>query len=239
MRWKPFLFGAVLATMTVGCCYEIKNIHPPAVVSPVERKADYRRSVVKLQVLQRSGKATMVATGFAIDKERIMTAGHFCVNVIEGQVLGLLRKKVQVIILNNNDELAIASRATIDTVNEQMDICVIKVPKHGLVPLEFIEDYESLRVYQKVFITGAPLGVFPVETEGHIIRLRSAGWPVVDLNDRIVVSAPATYGNSGGPIVTEDGKVVGIMMAKSSYDHVIIGVHMETIREYLKQEYGE
>lgn len=239
MKWKSFLAGAVVAMFTVGCCCEIRNIQPPAAIATPAPKSDYRRSVVKLQVLERGGGTALAATGFAISKEQIMTAGHFCINAIEGQALGILRKKVQVVVLNDNDELVVAKRATIETLDEAMDICVINAPKHGLVPLEFVKDYDSLRVYQKVFITGAPLGIFPVETEGHIVTLRTEGWPVMVLNNRLIVSAPTTYGNSGGPIVTEDGKVVGIVMAKSNYDHVIIGVHVETIREYLKQEYGE
>lgn len=197
------------------------------------------RSAVKLQVRNIANSEAAIASGFPIDKERIMTAGHFCVNVIRGQIIGLLKDDVEIAFVNNNGEVSLLTGGEIETVDEKKDICVVKRPKHGIVPLKLAK-YSEVKIHDKVEVVGSPMGMFPVSTEGRIAVLKSEGWPMVDMNDRIIISASAAGGNSGGPIILENGEVVGIVMAVLvGYPHIVLGVHVDTILDYLEQEYGK
>lgn len=239
MKWVPALVTFLIGFFMSSCCHVGNQV--PSLVNGAYSGYDYRGSVVKLQaIVANINKPVMFATGFAISEEKIITAAHFCISVLEGQIFGPLKQNIGIVTLDNNDKLVeLGIDAVIDNADKEMDLCVIKA-KHGLVPLKLVDNYESLRVYQDVSIVGAPLGIFPTQTNGHIITLKSTGWETESLNDRLIVSAPVTFGNSGGPIFAKNGEVVGVVMAMHKiYSHIVLAVTADTIKEYLKREYGK
>jgi serine protease Do len=95
------------------------------------------------------------------------------------------------------------------------DIAVIKVSAKGLPAIEF-GDSEKLKVGQPVFAIGNPFGLpgGPTVTSGVVSALgRAIHSESVMLDDLIQTDAAVNPGNSGGPLIDENGKVVAINTA--------------------------
>jgi len=95
------------------------------------------------------------------------------------------------------------------------DIAVIKVSAKGIPAIEF-GDSEKLKVGQPVFAIGNPFGLpgGPTVTSGVVSALgRTIHSEPVMLDDLIQTDAAVNPGNSGGPLIDENGKVVAINTA--------------------------
>ena len=109
-----------------------------------------------------------------------------------------------------------AHNAKVLGVSECSDLAVIDIEGEGFPYLEWYS--EDIKVGMDVFAVGFPLGdpEFTV-TKGIISKERTAGetpWSSVD--HVIQHDAVINPGSSGGPLVTEDGKVVGVNYLKSA-----------------------
>ena len=77
-----------------------------------------------------------------------------------------------------------------------------------IIPGRFLaSSIRSLNEFQgmSVFAVGSPLGLADAMTKGVVTRVR---------RDHIMTDAKILPGNSGGPLITEDGKVIGINTLK-------------------------
>jgi S1-C subfamily serine protease len=102
--------------------------------------------------------------------------------------------------------------------DEETDVAVIKVEATDLKPAEFA-DSEKLRAGQPVLAIGNPLGLAggPTVTSGVVSSLRRSlrrDWlPYGDGLKVIQTDAAVNPGNSGGPLVDLEGRVVAITAA--------------------------
>lgn len=190
---------------------------------------------VRLFAPSLSGDGGIYASGFPIDKETIMTAGHFCEAVQESS--GKISEKIQVNFINANDEISVLDGGVISRYefSETVDLCLIKLPRHGIVPVK-IANYEKVRVGDKVTIVGAPMGLgYPNITEGYVTQKHSEGFPSPILNDKLLTSAPVFAGNSGGPVFNESGEVIGVLvMATTKYEHLSFSISADVIKIWLE-----
>jgi serine protease Do len=98
--------------------------------------------------------------------------------------------------------------AQIVGIDTETDLAVIKVPAHGLKPLE-LGDSSGLRQGQLVLAFGSPLGLGNTVTMGVVSTVaRQLGADEVPWY--VQTDAPINPGNSGGPLVDSSGRVVGI-----------------------------
>lgn len=122
--------------------------------------------------------------------------------------------------------------------DEETDIAVVKVDGQGLKPADF-GDSDELKVGQPVLAIGNPLGLAggPTVTSGVVSSLRRSlqlrngdGLKVVQTD------AAVNPGNSGGPLVDLEGKVVAINTAMIPYAESIgFAIPANTAREVAKQ----
>ena len=101
------------------------------------------------------------------------------------------------------------------------DLAVLKVDGSGLPTLP-LGDAEALRVGQPVVALGAPLGLAGTVTSGIVSALnRDVTAPTGDGGTTVLVGSIQTDasinpGNSGGPLVSCDGRLVGVNTAIST-----------------------
>lgn len=107
-------------------------------------------------------------------------------------------------------------------VGEGKDVAVIKIEKNNL-PSIILGDSEKVQLQNNIWLFGYPAAadsqllskesILVVSiTDGKVsaVDKKSAqGAPVLQIN------AAATHGNSGGPVINEDGKIVGLLTFRS------------------------
>ena len=102
-------------------------------------------------------------------------------------------------------------RAEIIGSDDQSDIAVIKIDAKNLPHLE-LADSDNLEVGEWVLAIGNPLGLSHTVTAG-IVSAKGRGIGLADVENFIQTDAAINFGNSGGPLLNLDGKVVGMNTA--------------------------
>lgn len=110
-------------------------------------------------------------------------------------------------------------KATIVGADPQNDIAVLKIdaPVELLTPVELGES-RTVRVGQKIFAIGNPFGLERTMTVGIVSSL---GRTLRSKNNRLMkniiqIDAALNQGNSGGPLLDSEGKVIGMNTAIAS-----------------------
>lgn len=102
--------------------------------------------------------------------------------------------------------------AEIKGTEPESDVAVLKIEADGLSYLE-LANSEKLEVGEWVLAIGNPLGLSHTVTAGIVSAKGRAGFGLADLENFIQTDAAINFGNSGGPLINLDGKVVGINTA--------------------------
>ena len=92
------------------------------------------------------------------------------------------------------------------------DVAVIKIDANDLPYLE-LADSDALEVGEWVLAIGNPLGLSHTVTAGIVSAKGRSGFGLADFENFIQTDAAINFGNSGGPLINLDGKVVGINTA--------------------------
>ena len=180
---------------------------------------------------QQAAPRQALGSGFVIDK-----AGHIVTNyhVIEGA------DEIEVS-FSNRDTL----RATIVGSDPSTDIAVLRVQStsRGLAPLTF-GNSDTVRVGDPVVAIGNPFGLRRTATAGIVSAVQERtitapnGYPI----DHVIqTDAQINSGNSGGPLLSARGEVIGvnsqIARADGSTGNVGIGfaVPSNTVKEVVAQ----
>ena len=156
---------------------------------PRERSPQQRR--------YREQPVTALGTGFIISSDGyILTNNHMVGDA----------KKVEV-------ELGDDRTFTAKTVGTDpaADVAVIKIEAENLPFLE-LADSDKLEVGEWVLAIGNPLGLSHTVTAG-IVSAKGRSVGLADIENFIQTDAAINRGNSGGPLLNLDGKVVGINTA--------------------------
>jgi S1-C subfamily serine protease len=180
-------------------------------------------------------QARVLGSGFVIDK-----SGHVVTNyhVIEGA------SKVEVS-FSGNDEMP----ATVVGKDPSTDIAVLRIKGaqgRALTPLE-LGSSDAVRVGDAVVAIGNPFGLERTVTAGIVSALqREITAPNGFAIDRVIqTDAAINHGNSGGPLLNADGKVIGVasQIESSSGGNVGIGfaVPINTVKDVVSQllEHGK
>lgn len=92
------------------------------------------------------------------------------------------------------------------------DVAVVKVDAKNLPFLE-LADSDSLEVGEWVLAIGNPLGLSHTVTAGIVSAKGRSGFGLANYENFIQTDAAINFGNSGGPLINLDAKVVGINTA--------------------------
>ncbi len=97
--------------------------------------------------------------------------------------------------------------------DSEMDIILLRISNQSYSPL-LLEDSDSVQIGEKVIAIGNPLGLQFSVSEGIVSGVNRQG--TNGLNAYIQTDASLNPGNSGGPLIDVNGKVIGINNFKIS-----------------------
>lgn len=166
-------------------------------------------------------------SGFVIADGWVLTAKH----VLEPRTPA----EFWVVIINGEPRAA-----TEQWLHPTQDIALLRVDTSGTKPLQLATS--DPYAYQKVLAAGYPGGYDIIVTEGHVQYKTPQG--VGEVIPALVTTAPASPGNSGGPLVTCGGRVVGVLngiaYTKTSHGvqlvyHITIATPLETVVAFLQE----
>ena len=150
-----------------------------------EAAGKIRDAVVTVAVQNRTG------TGFIVNSDgNMLTNKH-----VVGEAKSVTVK------LRNGDQLT----AQVVKAADARDLCLLKLDRQHLPAVQFASS-AKLKQGQAVAAMGAPFGLENSLTQGAV----SATDRTLDGQKFIQISAALNQGNSGGPIINEDGAVVGM-----------------------------
>jgi len=151
----------------------------------------------------RSSQVVAVSTGglgsgVLISPTRILTAAH------------VVQAANEVIVEFPDGEKI---RATVVSSRQSHDVALLELERPATVAPVDLGDSDSVAVGDQVFVVGAPLGQVFTLTVGYVSARRTTrdmfgGTSSLEL---IQTDAAINQGNSGGPMFSLDGKVVGIV----------------------------
>lgn len=157
-----------------------------------------------------------LGTGVVVDEDgTILTNLHVVAGV----------ERIQVVFMDGTESLA-----DLVAVRPEQDLAVIRARllPDDLIPAT-LRSTRDLRVGDRVIAVGFPFGIGPSLTSGVVSGMRREyrtpeGQRI--LSNLIQFDAAANPGNSGGPLVTEDGFVVGIVTAilNPNNQRVFVGI---------------
>ncbi|MBS4210226.1 serine protease [Bacillus sp. FJAT-50079] len=200
IKWILWLMSFVLVINTFVVIFEIYSIpaleflKTSARLSSQEDIALYKKSVVVIATNNSKG------TGFSISADGIILTNN---HVVEGN------KKVVVEFPDHGHFTADIVQAYPD-----IDLAIIKVNAADLPFLQLAKqpDFEA---GEPIYFIGNPLRFTGIANEGTLIsELKLASWeePVM------MMKAPVYRGNSGSPVLNEDGEVIGIVFATLKHE---------------------
>ncbi|MEI7034217.1 MarP family serine protease [Streptomyces pratensis] len=186
---------------------EVKAPDPALVGSPVAARA--KKSIVKVVGTAPSCGKVLEGTGFVFSERRVMTNAHVVGGVDEPTVQ-----------IGGEGRLYDAKVVLYDW---QRDIAVLDVPDLKARPLEFTDADDDARSSDSAIVAGFPEnGAYDVRSARIRARIDADGPDIYRRGTvrRDVYSLYATVrqGNSGGPLLTPEGKVYGVVFAKSLDD---------------------
>ena len=199
------IIGLFPATFSIPA---IKFLITSAKLSAQEDIQLYKQAVVVITTRESKG------TGFAISKDGIILTNY---HVIEGEdsvtvdfpAKGLFKGEVL-------------------ATYPDIDLAVLKVEGEDLPFLELAESWSFLPE-EAIFVIGHPLRFRGIANEGVLLDyLTLADWE----QDVLMLDAPIYRGNSGSPVINQEGQVVAIVFATlkhAEYGKVGLAVPIELV----------
>ncbi|MBS1508085.1 MAG: trypsin-like peptidase domain-containing protein [Bacteroidetes bacterium] len=169
----------------------------------IDAVSKVKNAVVKIDVYKnKEGKLRPAGSGsgFIFSSDGLLFTNH---HVVRGA------DKIMVSLLNENE-----IEATLIGQDPDTDLAILKIYADGY-SVSKLGDAEALQIGQLVIAIGNPLGYQHTVTTGVVSALgrslRAQNGMLVD--DVIQSDAALNPGNSGGPMITTDGEVVGVNTA--------------------------
>lgn len=151
-------------------------------------------STVHLKIGKGEGQDSR-GSGFFVHPGYVATNYH----VIEGAEVAYVESVA-------NDTTYTLEEVTV--INEKHDLAIIKISstEHPVLDLGNSDD---IHIGETIYTIGNPKGLQGTVSRGIISSIRDFG----DRGERIQIDAPISPGNSGGPVLNEKGKVIGVSVS--------------------------
>lgn len=191
MATKSIGFYLIIGLATSLFVYP-SNMNLFAQTTPDIAKSSFKSTVLIVSE-DKNGQPLGIGSGFFVADNLIATNAH----VIEGASRGYAK------LINSEAKMNIEGLVAINT---EQDLALIKVIENA--PAVDLGDSDELEVGQTIFAVGNPKGLEGTFSSGIISALRK-----FDEGTLIQITAPISPGSSGGPIINQQGKIVGLSVA--------------------------
>lgn len=220
VKLVAWLMAIMLAFSTFAMIFEIYSI--PAIeflktsarLSSQEDIQSYKKAVVEISTGDGKG------TGFAISNDGyIVTNDH------------VVDKALTITVIFPDDGLY---EGEVIASYPEVDLAILKVDGEDLPYLSLADDYYYSTREQVNFI-GNPLYFTGIANEGRVLEpLLLSDWD----EEVLMLDAPVYRGNSGSPVINQEGKVIGIVFATLKHEqHGRVGLFIPV--EYLQEKLSE
>ena len=161
-------------------------------------------SVVVLEFSDDNWRTGASGTGFVVAPNVVATSYHLIYHMMDGQMVeGLVTKgTVGRALLPNSKAYAAVTVLLSDPTHDLMIVGF----NTGNAPSLKLVDPSRLEVGSRVYALGNPEGLSWTITDGLYSGPRVAGGVT-----KLQISAPVSHGSSGGPILNEQGEVIGVL----------------------------
>lgn len=189
-RLKAASVGIVTMVVILSAIRLSPQSKQQSVAEVVKHSSD---AVVQIVVTDSMGKEYALGSGFLISADGKIVTNH---HVIKGAHAATVK-------LANGASFSVVG---VMAVNPKEDLAIIKVAGKNL-PFLSLADVETLNVGDRVVAIGSSLGLEGSVSDGIVSALRE----VRSGSTWIQTTAPASHGNSGGPLLDLNGNVVGVV----------------------------
>ena len=206
-RWFIWLLSVMLFLSTFAGLFQVFSI--PAIdflivsasLSKQEDISAYKKSVVV--VVTEDGKGT----GFSVSGDGIILTNY---HVVEEN------RSVSVVFPDDG-----RYEATVKETFPTIDMAVLEIEGNDL-PYLTIDHSSKMMKNDPITFIGNPLSFKGIANEGTILEpIKLSGWT----DEVMMIKAPVYRGNSGSPVMDEDGKVIGIIFATMDHqEHGKVGL---------------
>lgn len=199
-KWLFWLIAIVLVINIAALIPQTFSI--PAVdflrtsarLSQDETIQQYKEAVVVVETDDSRG------TGFAISQDGTILTNH---HVIEGEE--------SVTVAFPEDGLY---EAEVSEMYPEIDLAVLQTEGENLPHLS-LADQAEYEIGERIYFIGNPLRFNGIANEGNVIgTTQLSSWD----DEVLMIEAPVYRGNSGSPIINEDGQVIGVIFATLNHD---------------------
>ncbi len=198
MRNLKTIVWAAIASCSVTCgAWAEEPAPPPAQAASVkELAAKVRDSIVVVTYAGREGNQQGLGTGFVIDKRGLIATNlHVIGEARPIEVRSAAGKKLPVKAVHASDRT--------------LDLAILEVDAGELAALA-LGDSKDVPSGEQIVVMGNPHGLAHSVVSGVISGRRE-----IDGRNMLQVAMPVEPGNSGGPVLDMQGRVLGIVTMKS------------------------
>jgi S1-C subfamily serine protease len=151
-------------------------------------------------------KSSVLGSGFFISNDGYIATAKHVVDGFDGKTVRVKTRGGDIYI------------ATVEESDEDSDVSILKIDIENAVALE-LGDSQTLSTGSKVFALGAPEGFSFSASEGIVSAVRNVETIEKEVGLKlglgknvfiVQTDAAITHGNSGGPLIDIEGKVVGL-----------------------------
>jgi Do/DeqQ family serine protease len=246
LTWRRAAWGATLLLLALGPAESVAET--PAKATPASRQ---QISYSYAPVVRKAAPAVVnIYTRTVIEQpSSSLTADPFFRRFFGDQLFGAPRQRTQnalgsgviigadgTIVTNHHvikgaEQIAVVLsdrrefEAKLAGSDERSDIAVLKIDAGGRhLPVLAFGDSDAVEVGDLVIAIGNPFGVGQTVTSGIISALARTAVGVGDFDFFIQTDAAINPGNSGGPLVTMDGRMIGLNTAIYSQSGGSVGI---------------
>lgn len=217
-KWLFWLIATFMLLNTFSIVFEVYSI--PAVdflktstkLSADEEIKTYKKSVVVISTNDSKG------TGFSVSSDgKILTNNH----VVEGN------SKVTVLFPDHG-----SFTANVVATYPSIDLAVLEINEQNLPHLKLAKE-TIFEESELMYFIGNPLGFYGIANEGTIIdTIKLDSWE----EEVVMMKAPVYRGNSGSPVINNDGEVIGVIFATLNHEqHGKVGLFVPIDYYYDRQ----